>query len=125
MIKKTFNMGCDMPYGRIVTFAPLRSLAFGSIGANYAAIGGSTNDQTRLFTVTNMTDQDVLVSLNGIDDNLYVPTGVAKVFDLCSNRVQDDGFFLRKETTFYVKHAGVAPTTGSVYLEIVYADGGF
>lgn len=114
-----------MAYGTRVWFEPLRELAFGSIGAAYTAIGTGTVDYTRLFTISNSTDVDVYISLDGSTDNIRLSAGSAKVFDLTANKVQDDGFFIKKTTVFYVKRTAMgAPTTGSVWVEVMAAEGG-
>lgn len=113
-----------MAYGTRVRFEALRELAFGGIGAAYAAVGGATSDHTRLVTFNNTTDTDLYVSTNGVTDHLRVATGSGKVFDLTTNKVRDDGLFFDQGTTFYVKRAAGAPSTGLIWIEVMYADGG-
>jgi hypothetical protein len=43
---------------------------------------------------------------------------------LTTNKVKDDGLFLDVGTIFYVKEVSVTPTSGDVWIEILYADGG-
>lgn len=113
-----------MAYGRTARFEPIREVAFGAIGAGYTAVGTLTTDYTRLFTVTNATNQDVYISLDGVTDHLRVVTGSSKVFDVSSNKVRDDGLFLPRGTIFYIRRAGAAPGSGQVSIEVMYASGG-
>lgn len=105
-----------------VRFAPeeLRSLAFGSIGANYAAIGGPTEHPACYVILVNGTDHPVLISLDGATDHLVVLNGQTLAIDVSSNRTDMSGaLFVPQRTTFYVKET-TAPTSGSVYLSIFY-----
>lgn len=113
-----------MAFGTRVRFEEIRELAFGGIGANYAAVGGSTGDHTRLVAMYNTTDTDVYVSLNGVTNQLRIASGSGKVYDLTTNKVRDDGLFIDQGTIFYVKRAAGAPSTGRVWFEVMYADGG-
>lgn len=114
-----------MAYGTRVAFEAVREVAFGGIGAAYAAIGTGTLDHTRLFTVHNTTDKDIYLSFDGVTNDLRIASGSARVFDLTTNKVQDDGLFIRKGTIFYQKRTAMgAPTVGSVWIEVMYAQGG-
>jgi len=114
-----------MAYGRVAKFEELKSLAFGSITGAYAAVGTATTDYTRIVTFTNTTNQAVYISLDGTTNQLYLPSGVIKVIDISANKVRDDGLFIPKGTVFYTKHTGSAPTSGAVYIEVLYAGGGY
>ena len=113
-----------MAYGRVARFEPIREIAFGAIGAAYSAVGTLTTDYTRLFSITNTTDADVYISFDGVDNHLRVITGSAKVYDISTNKVRDDGLFIPKGTVFYVKRAAGAPGSGLVAIEVMYASGG-
>ena len=113
-----------MAYGTRVRFEELRELAFGGIGAAYAAIGGATGDHTRLVTFNNTTDTDLYISTNGVTNHLRIASGSGKVLDLTTNKVRDDGLFVDQGTVFYVKRTAGAPTTGLIWIEVMYADGG-
>lgn len=100
---------------------PLRSLAFGSISGSYAAIGTPTDHPVRLVCITNNTQGDMLFSLDGVTDHLFVNAGSFKLFDIQSNMTPDkeSAFVLDQGTQFYVKQLA-APVSGSVYVEILY-----
>lgn len=113
-----------MAYGTRVRFEELRELPFGSIVAGYTAVGGATNDHTRLVTFNNTTDTDLYVSTNGVTNHLRIASGSGKVLDLTTNKVRDDGLFVDQGTVFYAKRASGAPSTGLIWIEVMYADGG-
>lgn len=115
-----------MARSRVVRFDALRSLAFGSIGANYAAIGTQINQLARLVAIKNNTDAVLLLSFDGTTDNDVLMATTGQVLDFTANKTMDDGagsYFIEKGTTIYVKHAGVAPTSGSIYVTVVYGKG--
>ena len=49
-------------------FEPLRSLGHAAVLANYAAVGTAIEHPTRVFILSNFTDRDVVMSIDGIDD---------------------------------------------------------
>ena len=103
-----------------VVIDTLRSLANGSISGSYAAVGTALTSPCRIICFTNNTDKDMLFSDDGINDKLFVAQGAFKLFDLTTNKMATDGFFaIRSGTQFYVKQ-GAAPSSGSVYIEVIY-----
>lgn len=113
-----------MAFGTKVRFEPLREVAFGSIGASYAAIGSGTTDHSRLFSINNGTNADVYISLDGTTNHLRVAANSFQLFDFSSNKVRDDGFFVEISTVFYAKRVSGAPTSGTLWVEVAYASGG-
>ena len=100
----------------------LRTLAFGSIGATYTAVGTPTSYQARIICFTNTTNKDVTFSMDGVTDQLIVPAGSFKLFDITTNHrpVNQDDFCFAIGTQWYVKYVA-APGSGAVYIEVVYA----
>lgn len=100
----------------------LRTLAFGSIGATYAVVGTPLAYQARIICFTNTTNADVIFSINGSTDQLIVPAGSFKLFDITTNHrpINQDDFCFAIGTQWYVKYAS-APSSGAVYIEVVYA----
>jgi hypothetical protein len=100
---------------------PLRSLGFGSISASYAEVGTATDNPVRLFCITNATQGDMLFSLDGTTDHLFLKAGSFKLFDVQSNMTpnKESNYVFDKGTKFYVKQV-TAPVSGSVYVEILY-----
>lgn len=100
----------------------IRTLAFGSVGATYTAVGTPTTHQARIICFTNTTNEDVMFSDDGSTDQIIVPAGSFKLFDVTTNHrpVNMDDFVFANGIQWYVKYLA-APSSGSVYLEIVYA----
>lgn len=100
----------------------IRTLAYGSVGATYTAVGGPFQYQARIICFTNTTNEDVLFSMDGSTDQLIVPAGSFKLFDVTMNHrpVNMDDFCFSIGTQWYVKYVA-SPSSGSVYIEVVYA----
>ena len=112
-----------MAYGSRLVPDTLRSLAFGGIGAAYTAVGSVFLHQMRLISIKNTTNQTLLITYDGTDDQDVIPAGVGIVYDLCTNRIGTMGGFLPVGTQISVKDTGVAPTSGSVYVTCFYGFG--
>jgi hypothetical protein len=100
----------------------LRTLAFGSIQATYVAVGSPFEYQARIICFTNTTNNDMLFSMDGSTDQLIVPAGSFKLFDITTNHrpVNMDDFVFAIGTQWYVKYTAM-PASGAVYIEVVYA----
>ena len=100
----------------------LRTVAFGSITGSYTAVGAPQAYQARIICFTNTTNEDVLFSNDGSTNKLIVPAGSFKLFDITTNHrpVNQDDFSFPNGTQWYVKYAS-APSSGAIYIEIVYA----
>lgn len=103
-----------------VTFDTIRSLANASITSSYVAVGTATTVQARAVCITNATDQDMLFSIDGTNNMLFIAKNSFKLFDISTNKPDfENNAVLPKGTQFYVKYVS-APSTGSVYVEIMY-----
>ena len=100
----------------------LRTLAFGGIGATFAPVDSAFAYQARIICFTNTTNQDVIFSMDGSTDQLIVPAGSFKLFDITMNHrpVNMDDFCFAIGTQWYVRYTA-APASGAVYIEVVYA----
>lgn len=100
----------------------LRTLAFGSITGSFVAVGAPLSFQARIICFTNTTNEDVIFSMDGVTDQLIVPAGSFKLFDVTTNHrpVNQDDFCFANGTQWYVRYAS-APASGAIYIEIVYA----
>ena len=47
-----------------------------------------------------------------------------KLFDLSSNKIRDDGLFLAVGTQIYVKEVSASVTSGTFWIEVLFAEGG-
>lgn len=113
-----------MAFGTRVNFDAVREVAFGGISGAYIVVGGPLTDHARLVNISNSTDADVYISVNGVTNNLRIAPNSFKLFDFSSNKIQDDGLFVAIGTQFYVKQVSGAPTLGAVWIEVVSAVGG-
>ena len=111
-----------MAYSIALRADPVRTLAFGGIGASYAPIGTQLTKGGRQFFVQNLTDATLMFSFDGVNDHFPLLSNTYFVFDVTTNKVTNDGWFIEKNTIMNVKEIGT-PTTGSVYLSVFYGQG--
>lgn len=105
-----------------VSIDVIRSLAFGSVSGTYAAVGGPLTHPVRLICITNSMDADMLVSIDGTNDNLYLPAGTFKLFDLVTNRLNNQvTWAFPIGTQFYVKQVA-APSKGRLTIECLWGE---
>jgi len=105
-----------------VRYEPLRSVAFGAITNSYASVGLPFENPVRILKVTNLTNQAVLVSLNGIDDHDIVAANGFFLYDYSSNRADAAGLLEQPQgDRIYVRTPSTLPTIGSLYVTVVYA----
>lgn len=108
---------------QIVRFDTYRTLGFASITNTFQVLGSAFSHTGRIMCITNNTDGDMIFSIDGVNNQLFIPRNTFKLFDLVTNKeCLDQTYVLIKGTQFYVKYATV-PTTGAVYLEVVYGQG--
>lgn len=103
----------------------LRTKAHGAITSSYTTLGVVLAHPLRIFKLSNTTDGDLLISLDGTNNNFFLPAGGFTLYDLSTNAQQTnvtDGFQLAIGTQFYVKY-NTDPTEGDVWLEGLYAKG--
>jgi hypothetical protein len=104
------------------TFDILRTVAFGSITGSYLPLGTPFAHAVRLMAVNNTANTDMILSIDGVHDYLYLPAGTFKLYDVCTNRETACNFYIPIGTQWYVKYAS-APASGAVYLECIYGVG--
>lgn len=107
----------------VARFDTIRSKAAASITGSYSAVGTPLAQNWREFRLVNNTDGDLMFSANGTTDNFFLPAHTYLLWDLSTNAPpinETDTFVLAINTQFYVKTVTSA-TTGSVYIEGIYA----
>ena len=105
-----------------IKFEPLRSRAFGSINGTYSAIGTPFSNPCRILLIQNQTDVLLTFSDDGVTDNLVLPAGGFILLDVTSNKTSTGGAaYFAQGTVFWVKGA---PTSGSVYVSVLYGFNG-
>ncbi len=104
-----------------IAFSSLQSRAFGSITGTYAVVGAAFTNPARLIKITNTTDQNILISFNGLDDNDILPAGSAQIYDYGTNR-SSNGSTAEQPlgTQVFVKAETSNPGSGSVYVTVIY-----
>ena len=98
----------------------LRTLAFGAIGAGYAAVGAALAHPCSILLLQNATNSGSLWSLDGVNDHFFIPAGGFILLDLTTNKTLPQGAFISQGTIFYVKDSGGAPASGAVYVSVMY-----
>ena len=101
---------------------PLRSVVYSSITSTMAAIGSPFAYPTRVLFLTNGTDATIYFGfVSGATSNAQfaILAGNSLTLDITTNKSFDDGLYFAIGTQAYIAYA-TAPTTGSVYLSLVY-----
>lgn len=99
----------------------LRSLAFGSIGAGYTALGDPMENPVVNYCIDNNTDEAIIISLDSVTDHIFVGANGFKLYDVQANHGKGEALALSQGTQLYVKRESAAPTTGAVYVTVFYA----
>jgi len=105
-------------------YEPLRSVLFSGISSVYAGVGLPFENPVRILKVTNFTNVNILVSLNGIDDHDIAISNGYFLYDYSSNKSSAGGLLEQPlGDRIYVKaeSADNLPTSGRVYVTVVYA----
>jgi hypothetical protein len=97
---------------------PIRTVAFGGIGAAYAVVGTPITEAVEKIILQNNTDASVFISINGVNDHLFLPNSGQMIIDGVVN--DESGLFTSQGTQFWIRRAVGAPSTGSFYLSVIY-----
>lgn len=100
---------------------PLRSLGFASIGASYMGVGSALENPARMVEVNNLTDADLFLSLDGVDDHFIIAAKTAKIYDITANKTREDGFFMEKGDRLYVRESET-PTEKAIYFSVIHGE---
>lgn len=110
---------------------PVRTIAFGSIGASYTPVGSSASaakylNPIRVYFIQNLTDKSLMFSWDGVNDHFPLDASAFLLIDVMSNRSDMGGAcsIAQGDSTYVKEIGGVAPTVGNVYLTVFYAFGG-
>ena len=101
----------------------IRSLAFGSTGASYVAIGDALEHPSRILIINNLTNATMMFSFDGINDHIALSGPGSFTFDVSANSAKNSGAYIAQGTTIYTKRVGT-PSSGSVYIMSFYASDG-
>jgi hypothetical protein len=102
-------------------FESIKTLAFGSISASYAAVGSPTTHTVKAFCISNNTQGDMYFTVDNTQDSMFLAAGSFRLYDVQANMNSqfDDKFVFPIGTQFYVKQI-TAPVSGNVYVEVIY-----
>lgn len=107
---------------KIARWETLRSLGFASLSGSFTAIGTALEFPSRIIKITNNTDVDLIVSTDGTNDHIFIPTRTASLYDFASNRSNLSGSLdVPQAQRFFAKDNGSAASSGAIYVESVYA----
>ncbi len=110
-----------MPVVRVDEF---RTVGFAAITGSFTPVGAALTHNWRAWRITNNTNGDLIFSLNGTTDNLFVPANSFVLYDLTAN-TDDDGssaLVMALGSQFYVRSSTV-PSSGAAYIEGIYMQG--
>ena len=99
---------------------PLRTLAFGSIGASYTAVGTPLAHPARIVLFQNTTDVPLTISWDGVNDHMYVVSDSFILLDVGTNKGISSEFCIAQNTQFYVTYPGSGPSLGEVVISVFY-----
>jgi hypothetical protein len=105
-------------YKNVAYFYPLQSIAASSTSGSYVLLA------TILFpivevTFKNLTNGDILVSTDGTNDMLLLPTNSYSDKDIRTNSPMNTDLTLPENISIFVKQGPNTPTSGSFYMEAI------
>lgn len=104
-----------------IRYENLRTIDFGDILTTYVLVGAPFQNPVRMMKIVNETDQGIFISFDGIDDKDYVPATSGQIYDYCSNKADSAGSLEQSAYTRIYVRSAATPTSGSVYVTIIYA----
>lgn len=108
-----------------IEYEPLRSIGFASIGSVYARVGTPFDNPARMICLDNISDENLYISFDGVNDHTIVPAGSGRVFDYCSNKSTQSGLSEQAVgTQVYTKFISGPPTDGGLFVTVIYATEG-
>lgn len=109
-------------FSQLVKFQPLMIYPYASIEVNYTLVGIVDEAPVRVSKMTNTTNQDVLISYDGVIDHDVLPNNSFVLYDFSSNSGRENVIVVPKGTMIYVKYIS-APNAGAVYVTTISARG--
>lgn len=108
--------------GVLAKFSTVRSIAYSSIMATYATLDAPFLEPLRSFRLINDTDGKIFISVDGQFDYFFLPANSFVLYDVSANSVPNYPLRTQDGLQLYIKYL-TAPTTGSFYVESMYAKG--
>lgn len=99
----------------------VRELGFVAIDTAYMGVGTALSNPAHVVFIQNLTDVDVMISWDGIDDHIPLAANGFFLMDVTSNKTSTGGaFMIAQGTRFYAKYTNDAPSGGSVFISVFY-----
>src|SRR5579863_9398581 len=96
------------------TFNPAIFVQAGAVGATYAAFGSPTTLPLQWISIYSTLNDDVMLSIDGSTDVIYIPTGASSVTLNLGLFTQTSSTALPQGTQFFAKAVSTLPTTGAL-----------
>ena len=100
----------------------IRTKAFGVITTAFTVVGTPFLHTLRIFRIINATDGDLFFSIDGVNNQFFLPAGTFVLYDITSNSGISSNFIVPYGTQFYVKYSTI-PGEKAVYIEGIYGKG--
>lgn len=98
---------------------PVRSLAFGSIVAEYTGVGTEITNPVRILRIQNLTNALLWFSYDGVNNHEALAPNSFLLLDITANKSREHGYYLAEGTRIYAKRNDT-PTSGDVYVTVYY-----
>jgi hypothetical protein len=103
-------------------FLELRGISSPILLAPWQAVGTPLEQPVRILKISNATDQDIVISTDGVTEMDFIAANGFALYDLGTNRSESGATFqFPEQTQFYVRAATVATTTGDVLITGIFA----
>jgi len=108
----------------IADFEETRKLSFGSITADYVAVGSAFNNALSGLKVYNTTNSALDIAFDGITNKEFVPSNGFFVWDFGANKTDSAGMMKFPPKRVYVKidEDEDLPTAGKVVVVALFAN---
>jgi len=108
-----------MAYTSRLLYENLRSLDTAGAAA-YTALGTPLANQGTLIKMVNLSNKNLLISVDGTNDVDICPANGFWLYDVTSDSTIQSSIFTDKGRQYYVKTSDAAAGTGLVYLVVQY-----
>jgi len=109
-----------MAYPKEISFDEIRTINFSDLQLFYVLVGTVFSRPVRIIRISNLTNVNVLMSLDGITDHDYIPSNTVTVYDLTENKNRDEGLYIREGAGIYVlAPLGQIPKSGRLYVTVL------
>jgi hypothetical protein len=107
----------------IVRIDAYRTKNFSAITGSFTTVGAALTANWKMFRIINNTNGDMIFSVDGTTNNLFLPANSFVLYDCSANATPlttIDTLVFAIGTQFYVAYK-TAPSSGDVYIEGIYA----